>query len=617
MGGAAKAPPFGDWEVNWCDDYNAVTKACDSLGFARVDASGVRAYYYSSDSVEGDEFAVSGNISADLQSGGGKFRRIDRIDPPKSAQGSYVFQPGLMFAKINTTEQCLIPRSDAPNARSASWETWLYDSQTGERFDRNSGFSIKDAEGNWGFAGNWGVNIGNRPARDGEVFTRTNSAGRNLSTYTAMVTKGKLQKIQVQNSNLSAIDGLTLRGSGPKSLVFSDASSNEWLNYYFNWDGQSQKFVFTAYQDCSTPECGTTQNIDIRYTISELLSRNQFNFWAYQEGASNSYNIVLAEWVFAENNWSRINYGPSTVQVRSRKEMTVYPGDRSVPDELVCVGTCVHAGPADTLVRKPFGPLEMADVGKYTYTWSAADGSLKVGTQNIDFTSANAENFYSGALVSMNDLTKLKCVFGSIEKYCEEKADTQLTTYYRWQSGPKSWDQFTGLKNANGELLKFEQPISVTYNVPSDDSSSYRGKQVTVQYPGSGNLWLPGYCFNPTSGRAKCDGTTQWANEFSIPFDRQKGVVTAVSDDPALNGKTFLVKTLRRGVYFPQTTPSTCNDLKPFANPYESKVLPTRADWKNPADPDSPNFIGNWQEPTGTPLIIGGKLQNQIQTSPI
>lgn len=610
-GGAAKAPPFGDWEVNWCDDYNAITKTCPSLGHARVDSSGVRAYHYYSELGKEEESAVIGNVSADQQSGGGKFSRIDKLnnETQENVQGHYGFQPGLMFAKINTTEQCLIPRSDAPNARSSSWETWLYDSQTGARFDRNSGFNIKDADGNWGFAGNWGVSIGNRSASNGEVFTRVNSAGGNANTYTAMVTKGKLQKIQVQNTNLSAISGLTLRGNGPKSLVIDNASSSEWVSYYFNWNATTQEFVFTAYQDCPSTGCGSTQNLltPKRHTIASLVAINQSNLWVYQEGTSNNYNIVLSESVFVNNNWSQVLYNPGTVQVRTRKEVTVYPGDTTVPSELICVGICVE----ENMTRKPYGPVEIADVSKYIYSWSANDGSLKVGANNIDFTSTDAMPFYSGALVSRNDLEKLKCIFGSIEKYCEEKADTQLATYYRWQSGPNSWERFIGLKNANGEMVKFEQPISVTYNVPPEDSSSYSGKQVTIQYPGSGNLWVPGYCFNPiTNRRAKCDSSTQWANEFNIPFDRQLGFVTAISDDPAINGKTYLVKTLRRGVYFPRTTLSNCNELKPVANANESKVLPTRSDWKNPADPDSPTFIGAWQEPIGVPLIIDGKLQN-------
>lgn len=622
LGGPAKVPPFGDWEVNWCDDFDDATRKCtNGFGYAKVNASGSRAYsQWFQGGWQGEE-SVIGSVSADEKSGGGKFSSLKKENNQvrSNASGYYGFAPGFMYANINnaltnqSAEQCLIPKSDAPGAKVSAWETWLYDPQTGQRVDTNSGFSLKDANGNWGFAGHWGVSIGSRPIRNGETFSRVNSSGESQANYTAVVSNGKLKKVTVTNGSLNDLAGIPLRGNMPKSLIVNGASGSEWVGIQYKWDRDNQRFMVSAYDECTNGNCtSVTLSPQRQFSLQTLAGDplqvqgglNQNNLWAWQEGTSNNYNIILAEWTNTNNNWQRVVYSnPANVRVKARKETIVQPGDATVPTSLSCVGACADA----SLDYTREGRVLANNVR--TYTWDGVAGMLKLGNTPIDFSSrAESQTYHSGVLVPTQDLPQLSCQVwnGSqnVAGYCEWNADNNLSSYYRWESGSNSWNRYTALRDSSGSIVNFEPPLNVTYTVPNNDPSAYAGKTVSMQYPGSGNLWIPGYCFDPTSGnRAKCGSDTEWVNEFTIPFDETIGAVTTADN------KRYLVKTLRRGVYFPQTSLNSCSALSSTAQSFANQSLPTLADWKNPADPSLPSYIGNWVEAVDKPLVIDGQLQ--------
>ncbi len=621
VAGPAKVPPFGDWEVNWCDDFDAATSKCTGgLGHAKVDASGSRAYSQWFEGQWQGEQSVVGTVSTDEKSGGGKFSILQKENGRvnRNSTGFYGFAPGLMYANVTnaqtnqSAEQCLIPKSDAPGAKVAAWETWLYDSATGKRVDTNSGFSIRDSDGNWGFAGHWGVSVGSRSIRNGETFNRVNSSGESQGSYTAVVSNGKLKKITVSTGGLNDLAGIPLRGSMPKSLLVNGASSSQWVGIQYKWDASSQRFVVSAYDECANGDCvSQTLSPARQFSLQTLAGDpqqvqgglNQNNLWAWQEGTSNNYNIILAQWENSNNNWQRVVYDAATVRVKVRKETTVEPGDTTVPSSLSCVGACADA----SLNYTRDGQVLANNVR--TYTWDATAGMLKLGNTAIDFSSTDSNSTYhSGVLVSSQDLQRLSCqVWDGSQNaagYCEWNADNNLSSYYRWESGSNSWNRYTGLRDASGNIARFDPPLNVTYSVPANDQSAYAGKTVSMQYPGSGNLWIPGYCVNPDTGnRAKCGSDTEWVNEFSIPFDENVGFVTTADN------KRYLVKTLRRGVYFPQTNLNSCSALSTTAQSFANQTLPTLADWKNPADPSLPSYIGTWLDATEKPLVIDGQLQ--------
>ena len=613
-GGPAKYPPYGQWEVNWCDLDNAGT-SCTTKGHARVDATGMRAYVNEQRSGSSHEMAVLGDISADEKSGGGKFtsKNSNGNVVQDDVAGHYSFEPGLMYSKLvdnnSQSEQCVVPDSSQPGTMVSTWETWLYDMQTGKRKDVDSGFQIKDDHGNWGWAGYWGVNFGNQVPSNGSTVNRVDHNGNTVGTYSVQTAVGKMHKTEVTSATLSSLTNLPLKGWGPKSLATGVANDrSQWVNLGYKWDGSN--FVISSYQVC-TNECTETAVTPVTITLADLsdpAGMGQDNMWAWLDGTNTGYNITIAKWVNTNNSWSRVRYtNASDVVVKSRTNTVVKPDDTAIPTTLFCIGQCVDSNLS--IINE--SNVTQADVRQYA--WNGSTGSLMTGSTTIDFTSRN-NTFNSGVLVSQADLAKLACKKWvgnqNVDAYCEWNADNELSTFYRWETGPNSWNRYVGIKDSTNQLVSFSPPMELTYQVPANDAyaGNYAGKSVNIQYPGGGNLWVPGYCFDPTSptrARKQCDNSTKWANEFLIPYDTTTGVVTDRKTQTQ-----YYVKNLKRGVYFPLASNGACSGgLRTTAQSYSSRTLPTLNDWKSPIDPSSSGYIGTWRNPSGAPLIIDGVLQ--------
>lgn len=633
VGGPAKKPPFGEWEVNWCtlipgEDTGNSEPDCYERGHARVDASGGRAFFqYQED--EGIEtvtktMSVLGEIANDQASGGGKFSTMAQSslqNSPRNTnfEGTYAFSSSRLYGNFvedgSSAETCRIPSSEAPGAYTSAWETWLYNPSTGARVTRDSGFSIRDQNGVWGWAGYWGVHINDRnnELQSGEQLKRYDSNGRLIGTYEVSAAKGKLKKVTTSNRTLSEVEGIPFKwGTNRKNLTGIDAHDNQWVNANTMWNGT--QFVVTGYDRCTNNGCSfESLQPEKTFSILDIAGEgagqlNQSSMWGWREGTGESFEILLAEWSQTNNTWSRTVYSTaSTVNVYSRSETTVVPGDTTagVPDTLHCVGSCVDFV-GGSLVKTD----DLNVVTPRQFSWNSTTGMLNLGSSPIDF-SGPGDSFHSGALVATADLPKIACQVGGQNGYCQSQVNRSGITYYQWESGPNQWNQFSGIKDVStGAAVTFQAPLIVMHTVVDQRASaSYRGKQVSLQYPGNGQLWVPSFCFDPVTLQRlnNCNGNNiKWAQEFMIPSDVTTGFVT----DDANN--RYLVRHLRKGLYFPNANNlNECDPLKAVAIGYSSQNLPSISDWKNPANPSSTNYIGSYQSPVGmNVLVINGELQD-------
>jgi hypothetical protein len=94
--------------------------------------------------------------------------------------------------------------------------------------------------------------------------------------------------------------------------------------------------------------------------------------------------------------------------------------------------------------------------------------------------------------------------------------------YYRWETGTRNWNKFTGLKNGSNEILNFDPPMVFAYthdstkdtNGATNNGGLYSLKydgydlQIPWRYEASSGVWFPK--INIKSGTNITDGTTTY-----------------------------------------------------------------------------------------------------------
>jgi len=200
-------------------------------------------------------------------------------------------------------------------------------------------------------------------------------------------------------------------------------------------------------------------------------------------------------------------------------------------------------------------------------------------------------------------------------KVCGNKID-DLDTYYVWETGPNSYNQFVALTTLDGsncgaatdKFCRFDEPAQLTYQVPNEAAyGTYAGQTVALQYGGYGNLWgIPGHCVDRSTNQTVDCGpggdNIRYVPAFVIPFDAVQGTVTGTL--AGVQG-TYYVKWLDREVRFKKLATAACVALTLPGG----LALPDGTDFKNPGLATSADYIGVEPVVTGTPRVIDGALK--------
>ena len=188
-------------------------------------------------------------------------------------------------------------------------------------------------------------------------------------------------------------------------------------------------------------------------------------------------------------------------------------------------------------------------------------------------------------------------------KFCDSKVD-ELATYYQWETGPNQWNQFAAVKDGNGDIVAFDAPLQVSYDVPnSAHYGAYAGKSIVLQYGGFGDLWgIPGQCVSRlTNAPVSCDTQdSRYVPAFVIPFDEVLGKATAGS-------ASYLVKWLDREIRFAKKDVNVC--AAAGVTLPSGLTLPNASALANPSDPASPLYIGDKPVVTAAPRVIDGDVK--------
>jgi hypothetical protein len=498
------------------------------------------------------------------------------------------YNAGLFHRVAGADDRCL-NRNDFD---SSAWRYGLYDSSTGSRIQRNSGFPIsfsKNGVSGNGYVGYWGIwqNQGEPLVNGDTVFKQGNNGSADTTPYTVFTAPGKLVKHTRKTLSLADIKGVALS-------MFSN--TNPPGNFRVTWDGSH--FV----KDAVMMQGGNGQSWqDMAPTNINLatLSTSGLNF--YSDSLGGDLQIQLpCEMNSAPQNPASQTFACTASDATSvilYARAVVVPGE-SVPAALACTNNCPDL--AQVATKNPFpyrevGFLPSAPNASLLFNYTFNPATLTLSQGGVPVTTTDAQSYpnglQSGPLFDpavADNISNLACTFDH-GATCGWQAWGKLAEFYTWETGPQSWQQFSTIKSGS-TFLSFQQPLQVLY---SHTGEGYNGAKFYLQYNGFGDLQgLPGKCVNSDTGAdANCSQQGQnqsirWVQQFTIAEG------STVTDS---SGLSYLVKPLELEQRMKATT--GCGAL-----PVSSVATPALSIWSDPGQPVEPVI-------TAAPAVIGGNVQ--------
>ncbi len=475
----------------------------------------------------------------------------------------------------------------------SAWRYGLYDSTTGARIYRNSGFPIKTTNNMYGWVGYWGLWLPEEAViNNGDTVYKHDYSDKTDTAYTVVKAGGKLKKHTRKDIFLGDI----------KNIPLDWYENNTQTNYRVIWNGSA--FMKTA---------STSQ--DLKWVWQDLappvaldlsaLDWTDLNFWSQSLGGQ--VRIKLEGCTYDNVTTHKYNCtgtAPNTTTpVVFYAEDMVYPSD-AVPALLRCYDNCPDPSKfstltdADTANDNPFFNWGV----ETNYTFDSTAIVLKYNDTPIVLTGTiTSEQFQWGMMsgplfeATTANLDLLKCDWLNAQggyDTCGWKAWSELPVFYTWETGPNNWNQFTAVEDAGGAIVKFEAPLQVQY-IHSETGHKYDGVKFYLDYSGFGQLnGIPGICVNMDTGapddcsKGGSGVPIRWVPEFSIPAG---SMVTASST-------MYYAKPLEMEQRMKKDD-AGCTGLTA-----SSYTLPTLADWEDPS-------IGEEPVITDPPAVIGGVVQ--------
>jgi len=497
---------------------------------------------------------------------------------------------------------------DRAQFEESAWRYALYDSTSGARVKRNSGFPIKKGNA-YGWVGYWGLWLpqGVTVANGDTVYKHDYSTNAD-TPYTVMKAGGKLKKHTQKLLTLNDIKNIPLNWNEWNS------GTSQWENYQVVWNGTADKFQKIAKQDTSNytwDSTGYPVDLDL-----SALQWTELNMWSQSLGGQVRVKLPaptptpqLSECTSNGNGtFNCTGKVTSATQVVFYAEDIVYPTDVAVPATLACFDNCPNTV-ADGSGGKinpaaPFSPYS-SNYRSYSFNKSTMVFSLN-GNAAVqkDTIPGNDWGIMSGALFdpSTPNLSTLLACDWNPAQICGWKAWSALPVFYTWETGLNDWNRFTALTDGSN-VVKFDPPLQVTYtHVQTDNAkpdSKYNGAKFYLDYSGFGNLnGIPGKCVNMDTGlEANCanggSSSIRWVPAFTIPATQASGDLTEVTDGT----NTYLVKALDKEQRMLGVGLGSCSTLTTT-----TYALPTISDWVDPA-------LGTEPAINGPPAVIGGVVQ--------
>lgn len=609
---ATQGPSTGDPYGRFRMDYIESGTTSSGKGFITSTASGLSFYQEGTGSGGGNTYGETLRLQLNASTsaaGSGSLSNIRTMNSATVSSDTFDFAYNLgFFLRTNgTNPQCF--SRDPLQAAESVWSYGLYDSTTGDRISRNSGFPIvytdltSQTKMN-GYVGYWGLWTPTTVDTTKPVSKVSYNGGAAAqANYTLLQTGGKLVKYSKVTTNLDGLDKVKFQFwpqvSVPGVTIPSTPSTlSTGTTYEVYWDKANIRFVISGQQDPSTyntvPFTGTLPTM----TITQMQTAAPWGLYGWSQMLGGDFAISYTAMLTLS----------STSTVVTHTQNIVYPADFSGLGGMMCINNCptkadIDLSNAPSSTASPYAPGtggwtgSGAGVVPYNYTLNATTGNLMDAAPTpaaVISTATSGNNAWgvrSGRLVAASDLAALNAAAvlrgGTAGQYIQPDIDA-LTTYYQWQTSGNNWDQLAILSDVSGPV-RFDAPLNVSFTVPANTSGNapygtFAGANVTLQYGGFGNLWgIPSTCIDITSNIACTFGmggtlsqNQRWTPQFSIPAG--SSVTVANTQGTVAAGTNYLVKALDKEVRLANVNVTNCSTLTVGG----AVTLPALVGWQDP-----------------------------------
>lgn len=499
---------------------------------------------------------------------------------------------------INNNDVCFSRK--LVDAKDSVWQYGVYDSNTGARVDRNSGFPIEytdtiTSKTMNGYIGYWGMSAPTSTISS-TVYkvTYNNNSAPTKTPYTLMQTGGKLTKFTKVTSTLLGVDKIKFQfwaqNSVPSvTIPATPPTFSSGISYEAYWDNTAGQFYITGQQNPSTYNISSYAT-PVAFTVANMQAAAQWGLSGWSQMLGGSFSI---------SNSAMQTLGSNTVVIYSTQDV-VYPSQFAALGGMKCVSNCPTKTDIDASnlgsQTSPFSSASINWSATYntgtpltSYTLNDTTGNMELASVAVTSTATtgtNANGVNSGRMVAGADMLALDAAvqtrtgFPAASNYIQSDIDS-LTTTYQWQTGAQNWQQLTLLKDGAGQPVTFDPPLNVNFTVPNDAAKygTSANANIVLQFGGFGNLWgIPSTCID-VSTNAPClpnNATPQamqrWTPEFSIP----DGSTVTVASNQTGAGTTYLVKAMNKEVRLGKVSCAGLSLTLPTAG---SVTLPNATGW--------------------------------------
>ncbi len=346
----------------------------------------------------------------------------------------------------------------------------LYDAETGNQVENNSGFGFRTASGEYGWIGYWGMWVPDGvTVSNGDTITRDDQSAMDGEVYTVVKAPGKLIKNTRESLPLTDLAGQVLQWWENGDSLHVDHDGVDFRRIEI-WN------TVTETWDPITPPT----------VIDPALAGGYLNMWSDALGGPVTYVDGDSFVTYFEQEF--VTGGSDLLLNASGGYVDLYGLveclDSGITQADAEAGNIYLPDAVDTTVANAhmyrFGENDLT-----LYYDANHDGSVltQVGLADgvVPGTGPYTWGMRSGPLVE--DLTGLTNVWDI----------WNVNVFYVYETGANSWNQLAAVEDSTGTPVEFDPPIQILYtHTTANDrngDSTYDGQKYVLQYNGPGDLF--------------------------------------------------------------------------------------------------------------------------------